>query len=68
MHDHRAFRYQRVDISRRGFVLSAMSLPVLAPALLAGSSDPVRATPTATPKSGYHETTHIRTYYDLARY
>jgi hypothetical protein len=60
--------------SRRRFMRAAICAPAVAVAATAAGASPRRASPigaeNAEPQtcSTYHETAHIRTYYDLARY
>jgi hypothetical protein len=62
---------QGANMKRRGFLLagSAGAAGAVA-AVVAPSISRVKPAPAATPlvgDSGYHESEHVRTYYDLAR-
>jgi hypothetical protein len=60
--------------SRRRFMRAAICAPAVAVAATTAGASPSRASPiggaNVEPQacSTYHETAHIRTYYDLARY
>jgi len=68
-HDPHAAQ-DRPDPARRGFLKAAPlgALAVVAATPAAAQPNPAPAAPDATVKRGYHETDHIRRYYQTAAY